>query len=85
MEDAPNVSVAIQVENETLRVWVTQAALDQVCAQFNPSGSTAVDRIKLLAAALLSEVKLTGPSRETSLAETNIEQGAMWAVKAATR
>ena len=60
-------------------------ALKQVRADFNPSGSLDVDSIKRLAAALISVVnEKLPPSREASQAKTEIEAGAMWAVKAAT-
>lgn len=60
---------------------------------FNPSGDATVGQIKILAAQLLnlcnelkiSQGKIPEKSRLASLAMTNIEQGAMWAVKAATK
>jgi hypothetical protein len=81
---------------------ISKTARDMVRASFNPSGISHVDRIKLLAAALITacEVVRDGrdsgaddpgypakpdAAREVALAITNIEQGAMWAVKAATK
>lgn len=50
---------------------------------FNPSGSEVVSEVKARAEALMDYVKENVPSnRERSIAITNIEQGAMWAVKA---
>lgn len=68
---------------------VSASAKDMVRATFNPSGLSSVDEIKLLAAALISRME---PIREArgdggrcaAIAITNIEQAAMWAVKAAT-
>lgn len=62
-----------------------------VGTSFNPSGSSTVDKIKALAAELidvcdeLMEDRDRPGAREAALAITNIEQGAMWAVKAATK
>ncbi len=83
-EGYSGVSVTIHVDHENEKVLVSQAALDRVRASFNPSDKPRVDRIKLLAAALISEIEDGPSSREAALAVTNIEQGAMWAVKAAT-
>ena len=59
-----------------------------VRASFNPSGKEEVDAIKLLAAALIAEINAykANPTtaRHASLAITAVEEGAMWAVKAAT-
>lgn len=60
---------------------------------FNPSGDATVTQIKSLAAQLLNlcndlknaEGAFPEKSRLASLAMTNIEQGAMWAVKSATK
>ena len=57
---------------------------DAVRLNFNPSEKLHVARIKPLAARLINEISLMPGSRNGSLAITNIEQGAMWAVKAAT-
>lgn len=60
---------------------------------FNPSGNDTVTRIKLTAAALIDLVdSIPAPAssggeivRLKALAMTHIEDGAMWAVKAATK
>jgi hypothetical protein len=62
----------------------------RVGLSFNPSGKTAVDTIKGHAAMLIDEIdKLPANDGEVArlkaLAMTAIEDGAMWAVKAATK
>lgn len=62
---------------------------------FNPGGNTLVDEIKRRAAELIDFVNalpkpedpptLAECSRLIALASTHIEDGAMWAVKAATK
>ena len=50
---------------------------------FNPSGSDVVAETKRLTEELLSYIKENVPAnRERSIAITNYEQAAMWAVKA---
>jgi hypothetical protein len=50
---------------------------------FNPSGSPVVAEIKRRTEDLLEYLRENVPdNRERSLAITNLEQGAMWAVKA---
>ena len=50
---------------------------------FNPSGSDVVAEIKSRTEALLDYIREAVPAnRERSLAVTNYEQAAMWAVKA---
>ena len=50
---------------------------------FNPSGKTEVDVIKNLTEELLAYLRENVPdNRERSIAITNYEQAAMWAVKA---
>lgn len=49
--------------------------------QFNPSGLAQVDAIKLLGAALIQQCDEFAPSRELSIAKTEIETAVMWAVK----
>ncbi len=50
---------------------------------FNPSGSTVVDGIKARTEDLLNFVRVNVPeNRCRSIAVTNYEQAAMWAVKA---
>lgn len=65
----------------------------RVGANFNPSDSAAVDRIKGLAALLIDEIDdlRLPPGNEAevgrlkSLATTAAEEAAMWGVKAATK
>ena len=58
---------------------------------FNPSGDTAVDEIKYTAAQLVNMIEriptadIPERQRLKALAQTAIEEGAMWAVKAATK
>lgn len=59
---------------------------------FNPSGNELVDKIKRAAADLIDLINLETEERPDpeigrlrSLALTHIEDGAMWAVKAATK
>lgn len=50
---------------------------------FNPSGSDVVAETKRLTEQLMDYIRENVPAnRERSLGITNIEQGAMWAVKA---
>lgn len=59
---------------------------DRVRVSFNPSANSAVDKIKQMAADLINEcehLKVKDP-RLAALAQTAFEEGAMWAVKAAT-
>lgn len=68
-----------------------------VGANFNPSGNNLVDQIKRKAADLIDTISQIEASNDAehsqisethrcrSLAITNIEQGAMWAVKSATK
>lgn len=50
---------------------------------FNPSENLVVDSIKKIADELINYINENVPAgRERSIAVTNIEQGAMWAVKA---
>jgi hypothetical protein len=59
---------------------------DRVRLGFNPSADGLVDQIKLRAAALIDlceQLKARDP-RLAALAQTAVEEGAMWAVKAAT-
>lgn len=63
-----------------------------VGSTFNPSGNEKVDQIKKMAAYLINEIEDIKYSdtpdesaRCASIAITNIEQGVMWAVKAATK
>ena len=50
---------------------------------FNPSGLSEVDAIKSMTEALMDYIKKNVPeNRQRSIALTNYEQAAMWAVKA---
>lgn len=67
----------------------SETSLLQVRAQFNPSGLSGVDRVKLFAAALITElepIKAQGgeAGRCAAIAITHIETGAMFGVKAVT-
>jgi hypothetical protein len=59
---------------------------DRVRTKFNPSNNTLVDQIKNKSAELidLCEKLKEKDARLASLAQTNYEDAAMWAVKAAT-
>lgn len=68
----------------------------RVGLSFNPSGASDVEVIKAMAAALIDKIEAIAegsmdPRQETevrrlkALAQTAIEEGAMWAVKAATK
>jgi len=57
-----------------------------VGTDFNPGHNTAVDEIKHKAADLIDCIQRSGVDPRTrALAITNIEQGAMWGVKSATK
>ena len=75
--------------NEGTETPINQSAQELVRLGFNPSEDATVDRIKMLAAALMSEVgnlKIDdhNAGRHASLAVTATEEAAMWAVKVAT-
>jgi hypothetical protein len=63
----------------------------RVGIDFNPSGSEEVDVIKRLAADLIDDIEgipvnnIPEIGRLKALAQTAIEEGAMWAVKACTK
>ena len=58
---------------------------DAVVKDFNPSGLDIVDEIKSKTAELLDLIdSVNRDERCAAIAKTNIEQGAMWAVKAMT-
>ncbi len=74
--------------NNAVQTAVSSRAAELVRAGFNPSESPDVDRIKMLAAALISECEIlrdnsSAAGRHASLAITAAEEAAMWAVKAA--
>lgn len=49
---------------------------------FNPSGSEVVDEIKMRTEAIMDYIRKACPdNRQRSIALTNYEQAAMWAVK----
>ncbi|MET4696959.1 hypothetical protein V5J34_004925 [Endozoicomonas sp. NE35] len=58
----------------------------RVGVSFNPGGNADVDLIKRLAASLIDAVGAAGKDhRCTAIAQTAIEEGAMWAVKSVTK
>lgn len=62
----------------------------RVGINFNPSKATEVDKIKKMAADLIDAIEAIDvnhpeQNRLKALAQTEIESGAMWAVKAATK
>jgi len=63
----------------------------RVGLDFNPSNNEDVERIKVMAAELIDYIEdmVTKPNSDAprlkALAQTAIEEGAMWAVKAATK
>lgn len=60
-----------------------QSNVSPTLADFNPSGLSVVDETKRLTDKLMNYINANVPAgRERSIAITNIEQGAMWAVKA---
>lgn len=67
---------------------IQNADAEAVRMGFNPSKMPRVDAIKALSAALMSECRAAGEEqgddRSATLAVTNVEQAAMWGVKAAT-
>lgn len=76
---------------ESSRTHVAMAAMIEgpgehiVRTDFNPSALGSVERIKMLAAALINETEdAGGDPRLTAIAKTTIEEAAMWAVKSAT-
>ena len=73
-------------EHHAMAVMAEGPGLKLVRSEFNPSASGKVDRIKVLAAALINEIDAL-PDNDPSLksvAKTEVEGAAMWAVKAAT-
>lgn len=82
-----------QDDGTTTEIRITDAAMKQVRASFNPSTLPRVDLAKLLGAALISVASDGLPGEQptssdgarcAAVARTNIEQGTMWAVKALT-
>ena len=75
--------------NNAVQTPVSTSAAELVRAGSDPSESPTVDRIKMLAAALISEcgtLRENNPAagRHANLAITAAEEAAMWAEKAAT-
>jgi hypothetical protein len=74
----------------TGRVEMTKGEY-RVGKDFNPSGNEHVRMIKTMAAALIDYIEelepIAGPevNRLKALAQTHVEDAAMWAVKAATK
>lgn len=57
-----------------------------VGSSFNPGGNLSVQLIKEKAADLIDCIRANGvDARTAAIAITNIEQGAMWGVKSATK
>jgi len=57
--------------------------MSKTISSFNPSGKDEVTNIKILTDAIIHYIELNVPdNRERSIAITNYEQAAMWAVKA---
>ncbi len=78
-------------EELNINIIVSASAKEAVRASFNPSALSAVGRIKVLGAALITECEQVRDSNENedtaraaSVAITGIETAVMWAVKAAT-
>lgn len=83
------VQVTISINGQQHTIGVTQSALDQVRAKFNPSGLSAVDYAKALCAAVITSMEVTRDGRGeggrcAAIAITNTETAAMYAVKALT-
>ena len=73
------------LEHAGFAICVEGPGAELVRADFNPSASDRVTRVKQLAAALINEIHHHGKDgRCTSLAKTGIEEAAMWAVKSLT-
>ncbi len=75
--------------NNAVQTAVSSRAAELVRAGFNPSESPDVDRIKMLAAALITECERIGEDnlsacRHALIAIQAVEEAAMWGVKAAT-
>jgi len=68
---------------------ISAEAKELVRLTFNPSGSSTVDRLKILAAALIHEYQqigltVPGAARSAATAITNLQTASMWGVLAAT-
>lgn len=91
------VDLIIDDVSPSVSVVLTPTALKRARLDFNPSGNPQVTRLKMLAAALYSELERIGEAgrdasnpaaptigREAATAATHIQAGAMFAVSAAT-
>ena len=70
--------------HDPMAIMTDGPGMEMVRTDFNPSMSGKVDRVKMLAAALINEIDDAGIGRHVALAKTAFEEGAMWAVKALT-
>ena len=75
----------VKLQYSDFDICITGPGDEIVRAGFNPSKSSGVDRLKVLAAAFINEVEIQGvDSRAAAMAQTAAEEAAMWAVKSAT-
>ena len=71
--------------HDAMAVMVEGPGKERVRADFNPSELDTVARLKKMIAAAINEIDaLEADGRLKALAMTSLEEGAMWAVKAAT-
>ena len=82
MSDEPTLTIALSD--------LSESAKEAIRFTFNPSGNAQVNRLKFLAAALITEYERVrdggnGAAREASVAITNAQTASMWAVLAATK
>lgn len=83
---AGSVTINYENGNPVTTQEISDEAANQVRVDFNPSANHAVNKIKLLGAALITAItEAQPPCRESSHAKTQIEDGVMWGVKAATK
>jgi len=75
-------------DTANMKVNMSPGARAAVRLEFNPSSDDRVHRLKVLAAAFITECEAVRNegigAREVSIAITHMETAAMWAVKAAT-
>lgn len=80
MSDTPD-----EAASETrARTGISASAARSVRLSFNPSGNARVDRIKCLAAELVTELESLAPSNARADAIRQVVQASMWSVYAAT-
>jgi hypothetical protein len=86
MMDADAVARKAQMD-QAFDAEISKTASDAVRRDFNPSGSPVVAELKDLAAKFITLCEGLKPTagREASIAITEMETAAMWAVKAATK